>query len=264
MTFSAVVPFGGYGGYAFLERTRERQQEVMEATPQIDRATEAFRERIGAVGSAAELVADRELLQVALGAFGLDDDLGNKFLVQKILESDTTDKTSMAVRFSDRRYTALADAFGFGNEGGARTGEAGFADRILGSFTDRQFEIAAGDVDVDMRLALGFGRDVAEVAADSKSDDARWFTLMGTPPLRKVMETALGLPASFGQLDLDRQLGEFRSRAQERFGTSDLSELSEPGKAEEVVRRFLVMSEIEKLSAASLSAGSAALALLQG
>lgn len=264
MIYGPAIPFGGYGGFAFLERTRERQQDVMEAMPAMERDTRAFAERIAGVTSAAELVADRQLLKVALGAFGLDEDINNRFLIEKILESDTSDRNSMASKFADRRYKALADAFGFGNAGGARTGEAGFAERIVARYTDRQFEIAAGEVDQDMRLALGFARDLAEIAAGEGSPRSKWFTLMSMPPLRSVMETALGLPKSFGQLDLDRQLDEFRSRAEARFGTSDLGELAGGETAKEVVRTFLVMAEIGRVSAESLSRGSAALALLQG
>ncbi len=264
MTYSPAIPFGGYSGYLFLDRTRDRQQEVMEATPAIERNTAAFESRIAGIASAADLVADRQLLQVALGAFGLDEDINNKYLIQKILESDTSDRSSMASKFADRRYKALADAFGFGNEGGARTGEAGFAERIVARYTDRQFEIAAGDVDQDMRLALGFGRDLAEVAAGEGSENSKWFTLMSMPPLRSVMETALGLPKSFGQLDLDRQLEEFKSRAETKFGTADLGELAAPEMVEEVVKTYLVMSEVQQLNANTLSRGSAALALLQG
>ncbi len=264
MTFSPIVPFGGYGGYLFLDRTRDRQQDLMEATPSIDRNLRAFEARIADVKTAADLVGDRQLLQVALGAFGLDDDLNNKYFVQKILESDTSDKTSMASRFADRRYKALADAFGFGAAAGPRTGEPGFADRILARYTDRQFEIAAGDVDADMRLALGFGRDLAEIAAGPESQRAKWFTVMSMPPLRSVMETALGLPASFGQIDVDRQVEEFQSRAEATFGTADLAELSKPAMVEEVVRTFLLRSELAQVSAASLNSATAALALLQG
>lgn len=262
MTFLPVIPMGGLGGFAFLKRTRDDQQKVMEQTPQIKRNIAAFRERIGSVKTAEELVNDRQLLEVALGAFGLGDDVNNKYLVQKILESDPTDKNSLAARYSDKRYKALSDAFGFGNPFGPKTTLTNFPEKIVSRYADRQFEIAAGEVDSDMRLALAFDRDLSEIASRDMSDKAKWFTIMGDPPLRKVMETALGLPSSIGQLDLDRQLDDFRDRAERVFGTSDVSEIAKPEMQEKVVRDFLVRSQLDSMTAASYSSASIALALL--
>ena len=41
-------------------------------------------------------------------------------------------------------------------------------------------------------------------------DNARWFGMMGNPPLRSVFETAMGLPSSIAQIDLDQQLEQFQ------------------------------------------------------
>ncbi len=262
MTYLPVIPTGGIGGFAFLKRTRDDQQKVMEQTPQIKRNIAAFRERIGTIKTAEELVNDRQLLEVALGAFGLGEDVNSKYLIQKILESDSTDQKSLAARYSDKRYKALSDAFGFGNPFGPKTDLASFPEKIVSLYTDRQFEVAAGEVDGDMRLALAFGRDLDEIAGTDMSDNAKWFTIMGNPPLRKVFETALGLPASIGQLDLDRQLNDFRDRAERVFGTSDISEIAKPETRDKIVRDFLARSELAALSAATNNSASIALALL--
>ena len=68
MSFQPVIPAGGYAGWTFLNRTREVQQSAFEASPQISRDVAAFEERIGSITSAEELVGDRQLLRVALGA----------------------------------------------------------------------------------------------------------------------------------------------------------------------------------------------------
>ena len=72
--------------------------------------------------SAADLVADRRLLKVALGAFGLEGEIDKKAFVRKILEEGTADPASLANRLTDKSYYKLAEAFGFGDLGGARTG----------------------------------------------------------------------------------------------------------------------------------------------
>ena len=153
-------------------------------------------------------------MQVALGAFGLDEDLNNKFLIARILESDTASRDSLTSRFADKRYQSLSSAFGFGNESGPRISEPGFADRIVEAYRTRKFEIAVGDQAPDLRLAMGIERDLGNLATQPNlSADGAWFGVMANKPLRRVFETALGLPQSFGTLDLDRQLSTFRQRS---------------------------------------------------
>lgn len=264
MSFVPFVPMSGQAGWAFLQRTRDAQQTAFESQPRIQRNIAEFEKKIASVTSAAELVKDRNLMEVTLGAFGLDDDVNNRFLIEKVLSSDTLDRSSLVNRFADKRYLSLSRAFGFGDAGGARTADEGFASRIVDAYRTRQFEIAAGEVDPDMRLALGFSRDVAEIASrQSLSNDGMWFTIMSNPPVRRVFESALSLPKSFGALDLDQQLGEFKSRSRQRFGTDDVTTLSQSDKSAEIVDKFLVRSQIDAISTAGFSGASIALALLQ-
>jgi hypothetical protein len=68
-------------------------------------------------------VGDRRLLEVALGAFGLDDDIRNRFFIRKVLEEGTTSPSRrFANRLSDKRYLALAETFGFGDRPGGNVG----------------------------------------------------------------------------------------------------------------------------------------------
>lgn len=263
MSFTPLVPFSGTVGWKFLQRTQERQQETFEKSPQITRNAEAFRERIASIGSAKELVADRQLLEVALGAFGLDDDINGKALIEKVLDSNPDDKKSLAVRFADKRYLALAQAFGFGNPAGARNAEAGFADRILESYKDRGFEVAVGEQDQNMRLAMGLERELETITSQTKlSQDAQWFSVMASPPLRAVFETAFGIPKSVGAIDLDQQLTIFKDRAERYFGTSKVSDFADPEKLASLRDRFLLYSDLESFSASTTSPGSIALTLL--
>lgn len=263
MSFTPLVPFSGTVGWKFMQRTQERQQESFDKSPQIARNAEAFRQRIASIGSAKELVADRQLLEVTLGAFGLDDDINSKALIEKVLDSDPDDKKSLASRFADKRYLALSEAFGFGGPGGARNAEAGFADRILESYRDRSFEVAVGEQDPSMRLAMGLERELETITSQTKmSENAQWFSMMASPPLRAVFETAFGIPKSVGTIDLDQQLTIFKDRAERHFGTSKLSDFADPEKLTGLRNRFLLYSDLESFSTSMTSPGSVALALL--
>ena len=147
---------------------------------------------------------------------------------------------------------------------GPPTGSEGFAERIVALYEARSFEAAVGEQDPSLRLALNLERELPELAGRGISERAKWFTVMGTPPLRQVFETAFGLPASFGTLDVDRQLDVFRSKAEAVFGSSDLSRFADPEAREELTRRFLALSQIKQGFGTSTSPAGTALALLTG
>jgi len=262
MNFQPVVPVGGYVGWAFLSRTREAQQQAFDNSAEIKRDVSYFKENIGAVETAEDLIADRRLLQVALGAFGLDEDINNKYFLQKVLEDGTLDTTALANRLSDKRYLEFSKAFGFGDFDTPNTALSDFGDDITSTYKNAQFEIAVGNQDQNMRLAMGLDRALDEITEMSTTEDGRWFTVMGQPPVRTVFETALGLPSSLGALDLDAQLTAFRDKATARFGSGEIAQFADPEKREELVRLFLVRADLQGGAAAN-AGGSAALTILQ-
>lgn len=261
MTFQPVVPLTGYPGWKLLQRTLPTQLEAFSESASVKRDTDAFKEKIGFINSAEELMEDRQLLRVALGAFGLDDDINNTYFINKVLTEGTEDDDALANKMSDKRYEALAETFGFGNAFGSRTWQPGFADKIINKYENKQFQQAVGDVNGDMRLALNLAEELSEIAAGAGSEDTKWFKVMGSNPVRKVFETALGFPSSFGAIDVDLQLEQFKQRSKAMFGTSDLQEISGEENQEKLIRLFLVRSEAASFSPA-LSSAQTALTLL--
>ena len=239
-----VLPVGGLAGWNFLSRTIESQKDAAAAAPATQRDIAYFRERIGSVTEAAEIVEDFTMMKVSLAAFGLQDDQANRFFIRKVLEEGTEEPRSLANRLSDPRYKAMSEAFGFANPDGPRTQEAGFADRILSAYRDQTFEVAVGNIDQDMRLALGLSRELDRIVDSFKSDDARWFGVVGAPPVRAVFEKALGFPDSFDALDIDQQVSMFRARSEAVFGVAEISEFAMPETRDALRDRFLLMSQI--------------------
>lgn len=262
MSFQPVIPFGGMAGWAFLQRTRANQQDAFQKSPVIQRDTEYFAENIGKITSAQELVDDYRLLKVALGAFGLDEDIGSKFFIKKVLEEGSVDPDSLANKMTDKRYLELSKALGFGDFSVANTQLSDFPEKILDAYANRQFEIAVGEQDDDLRLSMSLERDLGPILEKNTTADGRWFSVMGNPPLRKVFETALGLPSSIGALDLDLQLSSFRTRAKAVFGNGEIIQFSDPEKRAELTRTFLVRAQLDNVSG-GLSSASIALTLLQ-
>jgi hypothetical protein len=264
MSFVPVVPLGGLAGWAFLKRTFDKQSATHGASPAIVRDEAHFRDRIGQVRTAEALVTDPRLMRVALGAFGLEADVGNRYFIRKILEEGTLDPGALANRLADRRYRAFSAAFGFGDFAVPRTVLSDFPDRIVAQWKERRFEEAVGAVNEPMRLALNARRELSELAATRSGEDTKWYSVMGTPPLRQVFETALNLPRSFVGLPLDRQLSTLKDRSAATFGASGIEQFADPARLDALLTRYLVRAEASSGPAFPATVpGSGALMLLR-
>ncbi|MCO8143811.1 DUF1217 domain-containing protein [Rhodovulum tesquicola] len=263
MSFQPILPVGGYAGWRFLERTMERQQEAFDKSATVQRDIDYFAEKIGKVTNADEIVSDYRLLKVALGAFGLQDDIGSKFFIRKILSEGTSAPDALANKLADKSYFKLAEAFGFGGSGPPRTQEPGFADRIAKAYRERSFEVAVGEQNNDMRLALNIGRELGGIAGGEQSDRAKWFSVLGSGPMRQVFDKAFGLPTAFAAIDLDRQVEVYREKAKAMFGSSEAAQFTDPDKRDKLIKMFLIRSEIAA-GFGGTSPGQTALTLLRG
>lgn len=261
MSFQPVVVGTGLVGWRFLQATFDAQRKAFDQDGARTGSLEYFASRIGSVTTAAQLVDDRRLLGVALTAFGLQDDLNNRYFVQRVLEDGTIRDDALANRLADDRYVQFSSAFGFGDFSTPRTQLSHFPEEIAERFSALAFEQAVGNRDQNMRLALNLQRALPELTDTSGTVDTWWFRLMGNPPLRQVFETALSLPKSVGKLDIDQQLQIFKSRADARFGTSDLSALVDSEMLETVTETFLLQSQLQEVQ--STMSGSGALLMLE-
>jgi hypothetical protein len=262
MSFQPLLPLGGYSGWRFLSANLETQIARSARDPAQARDIAHFRDKIGQIETAEDLVSDFRLLRVALGAFGLQDDLPNRAFIRKVLSESTADDGALVNRLADKRYRALSEAFSFGGPLPPRTPFPGFADRILARFERQTFERAVGVQNQDLRLALTAQRELADIAARDLSDTASWLTVLGNPPLRAVFETAFSLPASIGTIDLDLQLKAFRRGAERVLGSSSFSQFRDADRIEGVIRAFTLRSEATA-GPSPLTRGFAALTLLQ-
>lgn len=264
MFFQPVIGVGGYSGWRILQHTEARQREVFERSPVLARDVDYFRENASKAQTAEALVNDRRLLTVALGAFGLDDEIGKKAFIQKILEGGTEKSNAFANRLNEPRFKAMTKAFGYGNiTNGSSVLLESFREDIIARYKIRAFDRAVGDVDNDMRLALNFRREAPAIQSDGASEKVAWFQMMGQQPVREVLSVALNIPPSVAKLDIDRQQEMFADKAKKFFGSSDPAIFKDPEKIDAVLRRFFVNRQIEK-GPSVLTPGYAALTLLQG
>lgn len=263
MYFQPAIPIGGYGGWQVLQKTSARQQEVFEKSPGLARDIEYFLENIEKADTPAKLVADRRLLTVALGAFGLGDEINKRAFIERALESDTEDRESFVNRLSEPRYKEMAKAFGYGDiTAGTNVILDSFKEKIVARFKEMEFERSVGDVDEDMRLAMNFKREIRKIAAGENAEKAGWLQAMGQLPVRKVLFKALGVPEVASKLDIDKQKELLERKAEAMFGTKSIEHLDDPEVVDGLIRRYFLFRQMEN-GPSALTPGAAALTLLQ-
>lgn len=261
--FQPAVGTGGYLGWRVLENSEVRQREQFEQSPLIEREIEYFRENIVNATSAEELVKDRRLLGVALGAFGLGDEINKGAFIQKILEEGTLVSTSFANRLADPRFQEMAEVFSYGNLEDPDVSSEVFREDIIARYKTLEFERAVGDVDGDMRVAMNFKREIGDIAAVAGQNEVTaWFQIMGSPPLRELVATALNVPAEAAQVDIDQQQEFFADRMNSVFGSTSPEILNDPAVVDQMIRRFFLNKQLEN-GPGVLTPGFGALTLLQ-
>ena len=259
MSFQPTIPIGGLAGWSLLQRTLPRQQAAFAEAPVQRTMVARFVARFDAIDTSTRLVNDPSVLGVVLGAFGLQDDLPNRGFIARLIDQGTDAPGALATRLSDKRYAALVKALAHLGPGGDGRPPPDLRDRIVAQYQARSFEVAVGAQNQDFRLAMAALRELPDLTAQFSTDEARWFGILGNPPLRRVMETALGLPREFGALPIEDQVSRMKAGTMRRFGSDKVAELAQPDMLERVVQRYLALSQL----ATGQPRFSVALSLLQ-
>jgi hypothetical protein len=96
----------------------------------------------------------------------------------------------------------------------------------------------AGDQNEGVRLALYFERKAESITSA--------YGILADKALLKVVETAVGLPATISLLDLDRQAELINERL-------DIEDLKDPKKLKELLTQFAAMWEIDNPTTAQVT-----------
>lgn len=249
---------------AYLKKTMSKQISVMKSQQQVKREENYYRENISAINSADELVRDPILLKVTLTSFGLQDDFASKFFIKKILSSDFLDEKSFANKLSNKQYKNLTSTFGFGTYDTPRNKSSDFSDKILKNYERKLFELSVGEVDNNIRLALNAETELKDISLTETSENAKWYSILASPPLRKVFETRFNLGSQFGVIDIDRQVNTLKKHVKSAFGEDTISQFSDPAKTDKLIKSFMLRSSLVDNAAAGYSSAHVALNILRG
>jgi len=201
----------------------------------IQRDVTYFEENIGSVTSVDDLFADQRLLGFILKAYDMESEAQYPGKMRKILESDLSDGTSLANRFTDPRYLAIATDLDLFASGTSKLTDAATVSDIVEKFQQTAYEKNLDEQAPGVRIAIEFKRRLEDVTSTVQ--------LLADSVLREVVTKANYIPDEIAYQETDAQVAALEKRV-------DLQELkSDPDQVEKLVLRYLGIKD----SAASSS-----------
>lgn len=261
MAFQPVIPMSGLGGWKFLQSTYDRQLANHADSPQVRRDRDYMTEKLSGSITVEDFIRDKRLLRTALTAFGLAGEEWKGGFINKVLKEAADPDSTFLKRLNNPKYTDFAKALTPVN-GRIELDEESLA-RMAVRFEAQAFNLAVGDVDDTMRLALNYQSEIGDVVGEGLSERAMLFRLLGDLPVATVLKTALNLPESTTKLPIERQADILKSSLQKFLGIRDIAEIAKPEHAEKLIERFHIMSSVKNGPSMS-TPGVAALSLLSG
>lgn len=260
--FQPIIPLSGIGGWNFLQSTYDRQLENFADSAQIRNDREYMESKLSSPMSLEDFMDDSRLLRVTMTAFDLGGEEWKRGFIDKVLTESSDPESSFLERLNNAQYMRFAEALSPNEKGTINLSTDALTD--LGNrFEAASFKVEVGEIDDNMRLGLNFQSEIGELVSASSSDEANLFRLLGSVPVRAVLESALNLPSDIGNLSVEKQAEIFDAKLQSTFGIQNVSDLTDPDVVNRVITRF---HAIESLNGeiSSSTPGATALTLLTG
>lgn len=259
--FQPVIPLSGNTGWKFLQATYDRQLQTLSDTAQMKADRAYLADKLSKPIKTEAFLADKRLMRVALTAFDLGGEEWKRGFIGKVLKEVADPQSTFLARLNNPNFTAFAQALKPKN--GVITVTPAAIATMSAAFDKSSFEAAVGEVDDSMRLALNYQSDIAGLMGKGSSETAILYRLLGSVPVRKVLETALNLPTDIRKLPIEKQAELLKTGLQTKLGVTDIKDLAKPDKVDFVIKRFHALQAVNSGNA-SYSSGANALTLLNG
>lgn len=200
------------------------------AEPQVAREVAYWRDTIAKTKTLDDFVGDRRLFAFAMKAFGLSDMTYAKAFMTRLLKEGVSDPKAMANKLTDPRYLDFAKTFDFKTYGDLTTSLTPVRYDVVDRYLRQTLEEKTGEASDGARLALYFQRKAANLTSPMQ--------ILADSALLKVAQTALGLPATMSNLDIDKQADMIAARL-------DVKSLSDPARLDAFVKRFAALYDVE-------------------
>lgn len=191
----------------------------------VQQAISYFQANIGSVKSATQLTQDPKLLNFVLTAFGLQSDSSEPALIAGVLNSNTSDQSSLANTLLDPRYQQLAKEFNVAQDGTANFSNSSVISDVVSRYLTNAYEYSLDNVNPALQNAAYFLRNIGNIKSA--------YDILGDPVLRDVFETTTGLPATIANLPVQDEANLVNSKVDikqfETSGSSTSSSSTTPG-----------------------------------
>jgi hypothetical protein len=199
----------------------------LQADTQSSAALAYFQQVAPTITTPDALLKNYKALSVVLGAFGLQDKIGQTAILRQLLTQDPTAKTSLAQTLGNAKFQSFANALSDWST--PPFGTASAVAQIASSYTTNLFEKSADTQAPGLQKALYFTRGASSlksVAAIQSDQD-----------LLSVVVTSLGLPLqNFEELSFDQQTSILTSKL-------TLSNLQDPAIVKRMAEQYLVQQQ---------------------
>lgn len=261
MVFTPVIPSTGIVGWNFLQATYDRQLESFSNSAQISADNDYMVGKLSSPISVEEFLDDPRLRRTTMMAFGLEGEEWKRGFISKVLNEVNDPESSFLTRLNNSDYTNFAETLN-PLDGQIRLSADAIAE-ISEQFKARSFRSAVGEADNDMRLNLNYQAEIGNLITNGSDAQTNMYRVLGSVPVRTVLETALGLPSDVSQLDIDQQVEIFQDALQSSFRIDDVNDLTSAENIERVIQRYSAISAISNGPSPS-TPGATALTLLSG
>jgi hypothetical protein len=119
--------------------------------------------------------------------------------------------------------------------GGPAVTSPAFIKHIVAMYTEAQFQSVVGNTSNMLREAMYAQQELPNIT--------NWYSIIANRPLADVIQTVLGLPQSFGAMNVDHQVQVLSSRM-------NINNFQNPKKVTALLNQFVSMSQLQSTSAA--------------
>lgn len=257
--FQPVIPVSGFGGWSFLQATYDRQLDSFSNSPQIKNDSDYFKEKMSEPIAVEDFLKDGRLRRIALTSFGLDGEEWKVGFHRKVLDEVQDPESTFLTRLNNPQYTRFGE--GLNPVDGMISLNTSQVEEMSARFAAESFEVAVGEQNNSMRLSLNYQSEINELVTEGSSDETILFRLLGSVPVRSVLESALGLPTDIQSLPIERQSEILDERLKSQFGISSVQDLTDPEMIERTVQRYQALEGLNQ-NAAAFTPAATALTLL--
>jgi hypothetical protein len=165
------------------QKNQTRDVKTTALQPAVRRAVNAFTAAVSSAKTVKQLLANPAVMQVLLTANGLADQIPYTALVQKTLQSNANDTTSLVNKLADTRWKPAVQTYDFANKGLSVIQDPKVISTLANAYAEVTWRHSLDATTPGLSNALTFRSEASTITSVDQ--------ILGDPVMRKVVTTAL-------------------------------------------------------------------------